>query len=200
MIDRIKNTVKIVLFSDATLGAVALIAIVVFAATAQADWLIQETEDNGTVATLTGVVKPGDEDVPNADTYILNSDGGYVWVGFKISSTLQKSGKPVYFGSASSIAALIALETKAQPISKEARLGFHWTYSDDGTNNESHVTEAIDTRTGKAMLDRILCKHVARIMGEMAKIHGKDQSKSIVYFYPKTSKIVTIINGKIATN
>ena len=184
---------------DTFIGAVVLLTLIIFASYAQADWSLHELKDGTIAAQLHGVIQEGDEEVPEADRYYINSGGGYVYTGYAISERLQEIDKPVYFITAGSIAALIAMETNAKPVSKKSQLGFHWAYSDENIEDQDDISEAVNTRTMIAMANFIPMRYYTKIVGEMDKLWGKDQSTSIVYWNAVDGNIVTIIED-IATN
>ena len=183
------------LTNETTLGAAALIGFVVFAASVNADWTVEQVEDIK-VATLHGSVNAGDDNVPQADHYHINSSGGLVTVGWTISEKLQKLNKPVTFNKAYSIAALIAMETKAGPVGDNPTLGFHWTYSLDGKDH-GDLSEMINTRYVKAIADRIPMRTYTKIMAQMDRLWGTDMAKSMVFYDLEELKVYTVLNGKI---
>ncbi len=169
------------LCNEYVLAAVALVGILVFASTADADWTVQEV-DNNTVAMLHGSVMPADVVVPAADLYIINSTGGDVAAGFTIADKIKASNAKVGYLRALSVAASIAVETNAVPADENAILGFHWCYAPGGNNkytNDQH-SQAIMRRVYVGCVQRYGMEQSVKLFNYMTAIKTADQSESMV--------------------
>lgn len=181
------------LSKDITVIAVTIVGILVFVGTANADWTTSDV-DGVTVAALEGEIDMDDVHVPFANVYVINSTGGLVAAGFQISDKLQATKATVLFHNAYSIAALIALETDAQPLNSDSQLGFHWTYNPGSKSAETgDVADLVNQRTFKAIVNKLRPRFAAKIIGQLDDIHGSDQSRTLVLANPTSGVVRTIV-------
>lgn len=184
------------LCNEYVLAAVALVGILVFASTADADWTVQEV-DNNTVAMLHGSVMPNDVIVPDADLYIINSTGGNVAAGFTIANKIKASNAKVGYVQALSVAATIAVETNAVPADENSILGFHWCYTPGGDNkyNDDKYSQGIMRRVYVGCVQRYGMEKTIQLFNHMTAIKTADQSKSMVIM-TTDGNFMLFVNGE----
>ena len=186
--------------SEIALAMAALVGILVFASTADADWKV-EVIDGVRVAELQGSITPTDKQVPLAMAYVINSVGGCVKTGFAIADELKvrsNIGIKVYYMNALSVAATIAIETNAEPLGDAAVLGFHWTYSleSKGRPLGDEDAQRIMRRVFIGFADRYGDDKAMELLEAMKTIVDGDQRMSMVLM-GVTGKLVVIKDSKL---
>lgn len=186
-----------ILTHHTTVGIIVGLALlyILSSGTAQGDWL--KVEKNGvTVGLLCNDILEKDIEIPEADRYVINSQGGLFHVAHQIAEKLAAQDKPVFFNQAYSAAAYIVCKTDAKPIGPNPTLGFHWARVLEGEKENKAITEMINTVMLQAMLDVVPVITASKIIGQMHTIYHKDQNTSMVLFNVESGKIITITEGK----
>jgi ATP-dependent protease ClpP protease subunit len=179
-------------------AAVVVLALVVLANNADADWST-ETINEQTVATLHGVIQAADTDVPEADMYFIHTGGGSVQAGYKIAETLNAAKAYVTYGVAASAGAWIAVATNAIPASAEnSRLGFHWTAMPEGWVQTPASHAAMEFANSKILVQvstNFKSTLASKIIAGLSSIKDLNQGASMVWV--STTGEITITKPEV---
>lgn len=138
---------------------------------AQAEWFV-DTIDGTTFATIGRIEMGDDEDIPDADIYVVSSPGGYMHVAVSIAEQLKDES--VTYLAAMSAGALIVDLTGAPPMSPKAVKGYHWSIPAPGNKVDPASLALQSDRVDKFMMSCIFnsykAKYAARIIGLLSDL------------------------------
>ena len=144
---------------------------------ANGEWITFTEPDLTKVAVLLDI-EAGDENVPEADRYIVASPGGIFVVASQIAEKLK--GKTVVYDLALSGGAFIANATNAKPMRPDSVKGYHWCryegpeLIEDEADKQQAIMALIDQQMLLNITNFYTPKYAVKIMGMLDKIENSD--------------------------